>query len=589
MKRSEIEEKYKWDLSLIIKNDKQFELLLSEVNKQATSLVNMKGKLNNADDIVLFFEEEEKMSKKLDRAYLYSFLKKSEDGASSNSLKLYGKARDLSYNIGEMLSFVEPEISTLGEEKIDEISKDKRLNDYDRYFYSLKRNLPHILSEKEEKLLSNIGKFADFESTFDALDNIELKFRPVKMPDGTKQKLTNASFSVLQKHDDREVRKQAHINLHKGFAALNLTLSQNFINEVKSNDYFAKSYKFNSCLEDKLFGEEIDKNIYDNLISSVRNALPLFYDFAEEKRRLLNVEKINVYDMYATVVPSVSLNKNFEESLELIKKALEPMGKEYLNIIDRAKSERWIDVFPSDGKDSGAFSISCDTGNPFVMLNFSPSFAEISTAAHELGHAIHSFYSDSTQPYSKRDYVIFVAEVASTVNELMVDRYLLKTTKDQNLKNYIIDNILQKFYSTVFRQTMFSEFEEKIHGLVAAGKSVTFDTLNKTYSNLQHDYFGPNVEINKYAKYEWSRIPHFYRPFYVYKYATGFICAATISEKLTENKNDYYKKYKSFLSGGCSLDPVSLLKLAEVDISKKETFDEAFAFMKNLLDEYKKI
>ena len=588
MKRKDIEEKYKWDLSLVLKSDNEFFASIKEIKEKIASLVKYKGKLTNSDNVYLFFKQEEDLDRIIDRVYLYAFLKKSADGSDSVALKLYEQAQNAFYEVGEKLSFVQVELSKLDEKVLKSFLKEERFKNYDRTIDAIIRNKPHILSEPEEVILSQIGKFADFDATFDCLDNVEIKFAPVKLSDGKKVPLTNASYSVLIKDDDRNVRRQVHNNLHKGFSKFNLTLSQNYINYLKKCEFFAKTYKFKSCFDSALFHEEVDKSVYENLIKSVHTNLPLFYDFVEEKRKKLNIDKINIYDMYATTAKGVDFNKSFEESFEIVKKVLAPMGNEYLSILDKAKDNRWIDVFPSDGKDSGAFSISCDTGNPFVMLNFAPCYNEISTMAHELGHAMHSYYSDKTQPYAKRDYVIFVAEVASTVNELLLDRYFLKNGNDKGLKRYIIDSILGKYYSTIFRQTMFSEFEYKAHDLVVKNKPIAFDELNKIYSRLQKLYFGPNVERSKYAKYEWSRIPHFYRSFYVYKYATGLIAAIIISDKLI-NEKGYFEKYKKFLSGGCSTDPISLLKLADVDMMNKKTFDNAFNFYRELIDEYKKI
>lgn len=587
MKRKDIDTRYKWDETLVLKNENEFFKYLDKIKENIQKLVDFKGKLSDKENLLNFLNLQESTEKLLNRIYLYAFMKKSVDNADSNALKLYNLATDANFEISEKLAFVEVELSKISDDKLKDFLSDSRFKNYDRMIYSIIRQKPHILSEKEEIILSQIGKFADFGDIFEPLDNVEIKFSSVKMPDGKLVKLNNASYSVLSKDKNREVRRQTHTNLHRGFSKFNLTLSQNYISYLKESEFFAKTYKFKSALDSALFNEEVDKNVVNLLIDSVHDSLPLFYRYCEAKRKMLDIPKINIYDMYAPSVEEVSFEKSYDEAIEIIKKAVSPMGTEYTSVLDRAKNERWIDALPSDGKHSGAFEISCDTGNPFVLTNYAPCYNEISTLAHELGHAMHSYYSDKYQPFSKRDYCIFVAEVASTVNELMLDRYFLKTSKDEKFKKYIVDSILQKYYSTIFRQTMFSEFEMEAHDTVRTGKPIAFDILNKMYAKLLRLYFGKNVEIGKYAKYEWSRIPHFYRSFYVYKYATGLICAIVISEKLT-NEKGYFEKYKKFLSGGCSLDPVSLLKLADVDISKKETFDYAFKFYKELIEQYEK-
>lgn len=589
MKRNEIEDRYKWNLKLVLQSDSEFFDGITSLKNYMRAFSDFRGKLGDAGSLLEFLTFEERASRLFDRLYLYAFLKKSANGADASALEMYGLASDLGFAMSEATAFASVELAALDEKTLKSLESDPRFANFDVLLKKIRKNKPHILSEKEEVILSGIGRFADFDSTFDAMSNIELKFKSVKLPSGERVKLTTASYSSLVKHSDRSVRKQAFENLHKGFSKFNLTLSQNFINQMKYSNFSARTSKFKSAFERALFYEEIDRNIYKNLIDSVHSNLQLFYEYTREKARILGHEKLGIFDMFSPSVAGVEYTKTFEESFDIVKSALACLGEDYTNNLERMRSERWIDVFPSEGKDSGAFSVSCSTGNPFVLLNYTPCFDEISTMAHELGHAMHSFYSDKNQPYPKRDYTIFVAEVASTVNELLLDRYILGTTSDSNLKNYIVDSILQKFYSTVFRQTMFSEFEFKTHSLVVAEKPVSYENLGKIYSSLQKKYFGLTVERGRLAKYEWSRIPHFYRPFYVYKYATGLICATIISQKLFDREPGFAEKYKSFLSSGCKTDPVSLLKLAEVDITKKETFDTAFAFYSDMLDRYKKI
>lgn len=587
IKREEVADKYTWNLKLLFESDEEFFKLIKSVEKEMVKLKNYEGKLASGDKLFEFLGLEKDISLKLNKVYLYAFLKKSINGASGEALEQYGLASDLLYKFSNITAFETSELAGLDDSVLKEFAREKRFENHDRMLNFIIRNKPHTLSAEEEKLLSNIGKFADFDATFDALDNIEIKFKSVRLPDGEKTELTNATYTKLIKHTSQDVRKQAFVNLHKGYKKFNITLSQNYINQVKKDDYFAKAYRFKKTLTRKMFIEEVDYKVYKTLINTVKKNLPYFYEFQKVKKNLLGLNKFYNFDNYASVEPESHFKLKFEDALQLVKDATAVIGKDYTATLQKAFDERWIDVFPAENKDKGAFSIGYSQSNPFVLVNYFENFGEISTLAHELGHAMHSYYSNRMQPHEKSHYVIFVAEVASTVNELLLVRHLLKTTTDKKLKRFLIDNLTLKFYTTIFRQTMFAEFEERVHRIVETGKPISFNVLNKLYARLLRKYFGKDVSFTSVAKYEWSRIPHFYRSFYVYKYAIGLISAVYISGRLLNEGEEYASKYREFLSSGCKTDPVSLLKLADLDITKEETFNSAFDFYRELIENLK--
>ena len=586
MKRTEIAEKYKWDTSLVLENDQKFYQIIKELDAEIKEFASFEGKLNTAENILLYFKKLTAFDKKDARAYLYAMLNQSVDGSNPEYAKQYDTIKALNVRFTTAIAFVDPELAKLSDEFLDDLIKDKRFVDYDRVLLNIKKQKKHTLSKQEETLMAGIGNFAGFSSTFRNLDDIEIKFKKATDKNGKRYHLDNASYGTLIRSQDEKLRKTTHINLHKGFSNFNLTISQNYINQLKYSDFCSKSYKYKSKFDSALFNEEIDKSIYENLIESVHGAFPLFYRFADAKRRLLNQKEMNIYDFYVSPFSETDFQLEYDEAIKLVIEAVKPLGEDYQQIVKKAVENRWIDVYPTVAKRGGAYSVSCGTGNPFVLLNYGKTFNDIQTIAHELGHAMHSYYSEQKQPYPKQDYVIFVAEVASTVNEILLCMHVLNNTKEENVKKLIINNLLQDFYSTIFRQTMFAEFEYKMHNAVNKNKIITFKDLNNTYSKLQKQYFGKDVKIHKYAKYEWSRIPHFYTPFYVYKYATGFISAVAIVQNIIKYGDNYAAKYKEFLSSGCATDPVNLLKIADIDISDPKTFNNAFSFYEELLNQY---
>jgi len=588
MERKDIEEKYKWDFSILFKTEKDVLNAISQCEKGIEKLKSFENKLNTKAVVLDYFKQSEEVDKIVSKVCLYAYRLMDVDMANSSSQNLVGKVGNLLTSYSVDLSFVEPELSKLENKLIDEMIADPEFKDYDRILEKLKEDKKHTLDKAQEKLMAGISDFTDYSELFDKLCDVEMKFEPIKLKNGETKELTNASYGLFIKDEDHSIRRQAHVNLHNGYKDFNLTLSQNYINYLKKSDFTARTYNFKSKFESAMYHEEVNKSVYDSLINSVHNALPLYQNFIKLKAKILNLNTMGIEDVNADIKGSEKYCLDYEDAVKIVKKVVEPFGAEYNKIVDRNFSERWVDVFPSSGKVSGAYSSSC-CAIPFMLLNYNKTFRDISTIAHELGHSIHSYFSETYQPYSKQGYKIFVAEVASTVNELLLNKYLLKTETDPMVKKSIINSMLVDFGSTVFRQTMFSEFEYWAHDKINKKEVITAEDLNNKYAQLQNLYFGNSLVLHDSAKYEWSRIPHFYRAFYVYKYATGYISAVKICEQIEKLGEEYVvNHYLKFLKGGCSQDPVSLLKLANVDITSEQTYTDAFKFYDELLQELKK-
>lgn len=578
-----------WDLSSVLKDDKSFFGEIKELEQKIEKLKSYDGKLNNKESIVEFFELEKEVGEKAERPYLYAFLKYAGNMADSNNSKLMQMAENLSVKMSTELSFVEPELVSLGKEKLEEFKNDKSLSNYNRIFEGVIRRIPHTLSTEQEKLIAGMGAFTDFDNTFSLLSDTEIKFGEVVDENGKKQVLDNSTYGMLLRSPSAEVRLETHKKLHSGYEKFNRTISANFVNELKKCDYLARAYNYEDYFTMSLESEEVEKSVYFNLVEGVNKFIPLFYDYVETKKRALNLKEFNIADCYATIGDGAGFDLTFDEAYQKVVEALAILGKDYTEVLTHAKTNGWIDVYPREGKRSGAFSVTTETLTPFVMLNYLPTYRDISTIAHELGHSMHTYFTNKTQVYEKRRYETFVAEIASTVNEQLLFRYYLKNAKNDEQKKFLLEGFLSDFYATVYRQTMFSEFQYEANRRVSAGESVTPDDLNNFYQSLLEKYFGEGVKIHEFCKYEWSRIPHFYSSFYVYTYATGLISAIAIANNIEKNGSEAVEKYKQLLSSGCSDKPTELLKIAGVDITDSKTIESAFGFYKEKLEQFKSL
>ena len=548
-----------------------------------------KGRLNDADSFLSCMLMQEKVGRVLEKLSVYAMMKHDENTKDALYDSLTSKVTAIGAKLGANTAFIMPELTALDPEILNGYINDPKLKDYDYFLKGILKEKEHVLSEAEEKLLAESGEaLSSFRDIFTKIDNADLPLGEIRH--GKERiPLSHGSYGAIMHTEDRALRKKTFHKYYSAYISLINTISSTYYGNVKKDVFYAKARKFGSALERALFNEDVDKNVYQNLIDTTTDALPLLHEYMAEKKNLLGLKKMYMYDVYVPVVEGAELKLDYEDAYDLVVKGLSVLGEEYCGLLKKARDERWIDVYESDGKRSGAYSVAVYDTHPYVLLNYQKTTHDVFTIAHEMGHSIHSYFSNRTQCYAKADYRIFVAEVASTVNEVLLIRYLLKTEKDVKLKKYLLSYLLEMIRTTLFRQTQFAEFEEYAHKSVENGEPLTKDNLSKEYLRLNKKYYGKAVESEGDIQYEWARIPHFYRAFYVYKYATGIISALAIADRiLTEGKSavtDYFK----FLSSGGSDSPVELLKIAGVDLTDKKPFVSAFKVFEDTLVEFKKL
>lgn len=590
MEREKIEEKYKWDLTEYFKDLTEWENLFSYVKNNYSKVLKYENKLNNKNDIFSCLEEENDISSKMELLYIYASLKSKENSKNSTYQNLLNKIEKLSVEIGEKYSFIDVELNDLDDEFLKQLSQDKDFKNYDLFFLDIIKNKKHMLSKKEEKLLAKTGLFSgQFSSIFDKIDTADIKFDDVLDEKGNVLNMNNSVYSRYIQSADRTLRKNAFISMNGAYGKLNHTITEVYLGNIKADCFYSQIRNFKSCLDASMYAEDVDINVYKTLVFCVNENLSIFHKYFELKRKILGVDKIAVYDMRAPSCDGLEKSYSYEQAFDIVLDALKVLGDDYVDVLKTAQSNRWIDVFNNDGKDTGAFSWGAYRKHPVVLLNFEGILNDVFTLAHELGHSMHTYYSNNTQVRQKAGYEIFVAEVASTVNEMLLVNYFMSKAKDNNEKLYYLDYLFKMFYSTIFRQTLFAEFEEYAHSAYEKGDDTTAEGLNAYYYNLNQKYFGKDVELVDEIKYEWSRIPHFYTSFYVYKYATGLISAFYIANKIFSGDTRVLEGYRKFLTLGNTLDPVSLLKIAGVDLTNKQTFDYVFSEMNKLLETYKSL
>ena len=588
MKREEVKEQYKWKTDDIFATDELWE----ESFKVAESTLDFSkyaGKLNNADILLEFFKHDDEYSILLYRLATYAHLRYDEDTSISKYAAYNAKVGALFSKYSTELAFFEPEMAKMEESYLNSLLSDKRFSDYDYVLKKIIKRKPHTISEQEERLIGMAGEiFGTFRETFGKIDNLELPLPEIEW-EGEKIKLSHGTYGIILHSDNREKRKEAYEKYYKAYTSLINTLTSIYYGNVKKDVYLSKVYKYNSCLEHALFEEDVDKIVYDNLLQAVDGSLPSMHRYIADRKKLLGYDKLYFYDVYAPLVAGADLKLSYDEAYEYVIKGLAPLGKEYQDLLRKGHDERWIDVEETDGKSGGAYSTDAPGTHPFVLLNYKPTTSDVFTIAHEMGHSLHTHFSNSNQPFAKSSYTIFVAEVASTVNEVLLLKFMLNDAKDINLKKYLLNYYLDSIRATLHRQAMFAEFEYGAHGMAERGEPLTTDNLCSLYADIGKKYYGSEIEHDYNISCEWSRIPHFYRSFYVYKYATGIISAINIANRILTEGETAVKDYFKFLSGGSSTDPVSLLKLAGVDLTTKKPFDFAMLEFDKTLTDFEKL
>lgn len=590
MKRSQIAEKYKWDLSDYCKDDDEFFNRLKNLEEKKDEFKKYENNLSNDEILLEMLNFDSEISKELEILACYAYRRKDENLADKLGQQMKDAFTKVSTQFAVATAFVTPEISNFDESKLKRLQQNPLFSNYSLYFHEISREKKHILKKNEEQIISGMGEFlGGFSSNFHAFSDADLKFEDVKDSKGKSYKLDQARLSLYTSSTDRVLRENAMKGINVAFGKFANMLSQNYLSSVKQNCYFSKTRGYKSTLARELYSDEIDEKVYDNLISSVRKNIGFLYKFFEAKRKKLRIEKFQLFDQFAPVGKPLGKKFTYEEAIELFKQSTKVLGEDYSKVLEKSFNERWVDVFPNEGKASGAYSSGAYQKNPVLLLNFVGDFRSVETLAHEMGHSMHTYFSEHNQCYEKSDYTIFVAEVASTVNEILLNFHILKNLKSNAQKAWLLDNFLMNVKSTIFRQTMFAEFEQWAHSQIEDGVALSKDSLCDKYLDLNKFYFGRKVKLIDEIKYEWMRIPHFYSAFYVYKYATGLVSALNIVRRILNGEKDAVKKYINFLCAGCTKPPVQLLKDAGCDLTDPKTFDEVFEYLQRLLAEYENI
>ncbi len=586
MERNEVESKYKWKTEDIFPSDEAWEESFAQAEKML-DFSRFEGKLTDAGTFAEFCKCSEAANRQIERLHLYAHMRHDEDSRVAKYTSMQARSMSLYVRYTSATSFVEPELTSLSDQTLEEFCKDARLKDYDYFLRQLIRSKKHILSASEEKLLALGGEmYSQFQNIFSMIDNADIQLGEVEDKDGNKIKLTHGMYGVLLHGTDRDLRKKAFETYYAAYIGLVNTIAATYYGNVQKDVFLCRARGYNSCLEKALDGEDVSACVYENLISSVHENLKDMHTYIALRKKMLGLDEQHMYDIYAPLVADADLKLSYEEACDLVVKGLAPLGKDYCDLLKKGFAEGWVDVCETAGKRSGAYSTGIYGLHPFVLLNYQKTTHDVFTIAHEMGHSIHTYYSNATQPYAKADYRIFVAEVASTVNEVLLLKYILGQTSDPNMKKYLLNYFLDTVRTTLHRQTMFAEFEYLAHDAAEKGTPLTAEYCNKIYLDLNRTYYGDAIVHDKEISYEWARIPHFYTSFYVYKYATGIISALSIVGRILKEGEKAVQDYKKFLSSGGSDSPVELLKLAGVDLTKRDAFDAAMKEFRDTLEQF---
>lgn len=590
MDRKDIDKSLKWDTEKIYKTDEEFYKEVEEVKNLIEKTKAYKGKiLQSADSLYDFLKTDEKLERKFSKLGVYASLKSDEDTRVAKYQEMSKIADNLFANLAQELSFITPEILSEDYEKVQTYIEEKEeLKIYAHYFEDLFRNKDHTLGENEEKIIASFAKLSQNpQNTYMIFSNADLKFPKVKKGDEEIQ-ITDANFTNLELDSNRDFRKEVYEKYYAVYKQFENTAASLLDGEITANNTIAKLKKFDSARKMSLFANNIDEKVYDNLVEVIHDNIEIHRDYTSLRKKVLGIDDLGFHDIYLPLVEDYNKTYTFDEAKELILKALAPLGEDYIKKAREGFEDRWFDVMENEGKRSGGYSSGSYDTEPYILLNYNDSLDSLFTTAHELGHSMHSYYTRKTQPYIYGDYSIFLAEIASTTNELLLLNYMIDQAKDEKEKAYLLNHYVNSFKSTVFRQTMFAEFELEANKLVENSMPVTAEKLNQIYHDLNVDYFDKDIEVDKYISTEWARIPHFYMFYYVFQYATGFSSAVSLSEKILHGDKKDLEKYLNFLKAGKSKYPIEVLKDAGVDMTKKDSLQKAMDACKEKLEELKK-
>lgn len=590
--RSEIGNQYKWKLEDIYSDDSLWEEDFGKIDEMHKSIIKFSGQLNKSGDILLqCFTQNEKLFSLVEKLYCYARMRRDEDNSNSKYQAMTDRAEILYMKAGAAVSFIEPEIISMDEEVLNGFCKStKGLALYEFYISQILRLKKHVLSEKEEKLLALSHEATNTsDEVFTMFNNADIKFPTIKDENGQDVELTKGRYTMFLESKDRRVRQDAFKAMYETYNKYKNTLAACLAGNVKSNRFYATVRNYESCLLSALASDNVDVLVYNELIATINNNLPVLGRYLNARKKALKLQELHIYDLYVPMVEQPQKSYSFNEAKELVYQAMAPLGEEYQSLVRTAYESGWIDVYENQGKTSGGFSWGTYLTHPYILLNWQGTINDVFTLAHELGHAIHSYYSNKSQPHVYASYRIFVAEVASTVNENLLMHYMLSKVNDKGEKAFLLNHQLEEFRTTVFRQVMFAEFEKEIHAMFESGESLTCEALCDKYYGLNEKYFTPHVNVDKEIEIEWSRIPHFYSSFYVYKYATGFSAAVALSQSIVNEGDTAVQRYLDFLKSGGSDYPIEILKKAGVDLSTPEPVQAAMTVFENVLSELEKL
>ena len=588
-KRSEADISYTWKLEDMMPDNQTWEALFEKTAAQVKRYGDFKDTLaESAETLYRCLKFDDEISLDIERLYVYARMRSDEDTAEQSYQDMFGRAQSLSFEAAERSSFIVPEILEMDPSLLASyMESENGIGLYRRLMERILGKREHTLSGPMEELLAQSYDATQGASQiFNMFNNADVKFPSITGEHGQEVPITHGNYISLMEHKDRRIRRDAFLGLYSVYRQFRNTLAAAFSANVKQAVFYAKARNYASSRQHSLAENEVPELVYDNLVAAVRKNLPLLHRYVRVRKETLGLDDIHMYDLYVPMVAEFDRTYTYEEAKAIVTEGLAPLGEEYGKILREGFENRWVDVYENEGKRSGAYSWGVYGSHPYVLMNFHGTLNDVFTLAHEMGHSIHSYYSDAAQPYVYAGYKIFVAEVASTCNEALLIRHLLNRTEETQEKRYLINHFLESFRGTLFRQTMFAEFEAAAHRKAQEGETLTASALGELYHKLNEDYFGPEMVVDPEIDYEWERIPHFYTPFYVYQYATGFSAAVAISSRILSGDETALAGYKKFLQGGCSLPPIDLLKLCGVDMSTTKPVDEALKVFGELLEEF---
>lgn len=591
-KRKDVPQESKWRLEDIYPSNDLWEKDYQKVKEMAEALTPFRESMaESAERLLACLDTSTQMTRLFEKVYVYAHMRSHEDSTESFYQGLADRTYSLGVTVSSANSFIVPGILAIPDEKLKSfLAENEGLRFYGRYLEEVIRNKPHVLSAAEEQLLAMTGELSQAPGAiFNMLNNADIKFPTIVDEKGNEIELTKGRYIQIMEKTDRRVRKDAFDGIYSTYSKQKNTLAALLNANIKANIFNARARKFTSAREQSLFDDNVPVEVYDNLIKAMHDNMHLMHRYVSLRKRLMGLSELHMYDLYVPIIEQVDMEIPFDEAKKTVKEGLKVLGEEYGRTLEMGLSSGWIDVYENEGKRSGAYSWGCYDSHPYVLLNHADNLNHMFTLAHEMGHALHSFYSDENQPYMYAQYKIFVAEVASTLNEALLMNHLLATTSDRKKKLYLLNYFMEQFRTTVYRQTMFAEFEKMIHEKAEAGEPLTAELLCSVYRELNKSYYGPDIVVDDYIDMEWARIPHFYTSFYVYKYATGFSAAMSISQQILKEGRPAVERYLSFLKSGGSDYPIELLKIANVDMSTTEPVNNALKLFESLLDQMEEL